>query len=83
VSLIGVWRGLGAGACGQIRKLAPASGHLQQLKGPAKTVRNFLSSHTRKDDTVCVIPLPVNPDWASLNARETGTAWLAAHLGKS
>ena len=49
---------------------------LADLVGPASTIRDILKFHMHPDDTVCVIQIFQNSDWATSWARTTGTNWL-------
>lgn len=61
------------------------AGHLQNsvwladLNGNAAAVRDTLRRHLHPDDTVCVIQMFPNSDWATWAARKTGTDWLQSH----
>jgi len=52
---------------------------LASLNGTAAEVRDALRRHLHPDDTVCVIQIFSNSDWAMWNARKTGTGWLRSH----
>lgn len=54
---------------------------LAELVGPAVTIRELIKSTLHKDDTVAVIQIFGNSDWAVLNARQTGVDWLNAKIG--
>jgi CRISPR/Cas system-associated endoribonuclease Cas2 len=53
---------------------------LAELKGPAATIRDILQTHMHSNDTICVIQIFPNSDWATRNARKTGIDWLTPHL---
>jgi CRISPR/Cas system-associated endoribonuclease Cas2 len=61
------------------------AGHLQNsvwladMDGTAAAVRDALRRHLHPDDTVCVIQIFPNSDWATRHARKTGTDWLKSH----
>lgn len=62
------------------------AGHLQNsvwlvdVKGTATQIRDALRAHVHTDDTLCVIQIFPNSDWATRHARKSGTDWLTPHL---
>jgi hypothetical protein len=52
------------------------------MNGTSAQVRDAMLAHMHKDDTVCVIQIFSNSDWATINARETGNVWARGHLKK-
>jgi CRISPR/Cas system-associated endoribonuclease Cas2 len=55
------------------------SAWLADVNGKAAAVREALQRHMHPDDTVCVIQIFANSDWATRHARKTGTDWLKSH----
>lgn len=53
---------------------------LASLNGKAAVVRDVLRNHMHTDDTFCVLQIFPNSDWATWNARTTGTDWLKAQV---
>lgn len=53
---------------------------LAELQGPTSAIRDFLKAHMHTDDTICVIQIFPNSDWATQHARPTGNNWMKAHL---
>jgi hypothetical protein len=53
---------------------------LAELKGPASEVRRFVASTLQRNDTIAVLELKANADWATLNVKPAASAWLAAHI---
>jgi CRISPR/Cas system-associated endoribonuclease Cas2 len=52
---------------------------LADMNGTAAAVRDALQRHMHPDDTVCVIQMFPNSDWATRHARKTGIDWLKSH----
>ena len=53
---------------------------LVTLNATAAQVRDALTTATDKDDSIAVIELEAESDWACLRARDTGVAWLKKHM---
>jgi CRISPR-associated endonuclease Cas2 len=52
---------------------------LADMNGTTAELRDELRRHLHPDDTVCVIQIFSNSDWATWTARKTGTDWLKSH----
>lgn len=53
---------------------------LADLNGTAAAVRDTLKKHMHPDDTLCVLQIFANSEWATQNAKKEGVDWLKAHL---
>jgi CRISPR/Cas system-associated endoribonuclease Cas2 len=52
---------------------------LVDYNGKSKAVRDALKAHMHSDDTISVIQLAEDFDWATLRVRSEGTDWMNAH----
>ncbi|MFI4986215.1 MAG: hypothetical protein ACHQF3_02145 [Alphaproteobacteria bacterium] len=53
---------------------------LAALNGTAAQVRDQLHAHMHPDDTLCIIQIFNNSDWATSKARKTGNDWLQGRV---
>ncbi len=53
---------------------------LANLNGDAGIVRNIVASTVDHDDTVAVIEIKQDADWATLRVKPAASAWLAAYV---
>jgi CRISPR/Cas system-associated endoribonuclease Cas2 len=52
---------------------------LVDLTSNTSQIRDTLLKHMHPDDTVCVIQMFPNSNWAAINARPAGVDWLKSH----
>lgn len=53
---------------------------LASLTGDAAVVRDVLANHLHNDDTICVVQIFSNSDWATKYAKPLGVSWLKSNV---
>lgn len=56
---------------------------LANLNGNAAVVRNHVLGTLQSNDTVAVLELKAQADWATVNVNPTAAAWLSAYIRPS